>query len=53
MDCSKPGFPALHYLPVLTQLMSAELVIPSKHLILCYLLLLLPSVFPSVHLGVF
>ena len=31
--------------------MSTELVIPSNHLILCHLLLLLPSVFPSI--GVF
>ena len=29
-------------------LMSIESVIPSKHLILCYLLLLLPSIFPSI-----
>ena len=28
--------------------MSIELVIPSNHLILCHLLLLLPSVFPSI-----
>jgi len=28
--------------------MSTELVIPSNHLILCHLLLLLPSVFPSI-----
>ena len=31
--------------------MSIELVIPSNHLILCHLLLLLPSIFPSI--GVF
>ena len=48
-------FPALaggffNYLSFL-RLMSIESVMPSKHLILCHLLLLLPSVFPSI--GVF
>ena len=32
----------------LLKLMSIELVMPSKHLILCRPLLLLPSVFPSI-----
>ena len=32
----------------LLKLMSIELVMPSSHLILCHLLLLLPSVFPSI-----
>ena len=32
----------------LRKLMSIELVIPSNHLILCYPLLLLPSIFPSI-----
>ena len=32
----------------LFKLMSNELVMPSNHLILCYPLLLLPSVFPSI-----
>ena len=32
---------------ILFKLMSVELVLPSNHLILCWLLLLLPSVFPS------
>ena len=32
----------------LIRLMSIELVIPSKHLILCQPLLLLPSIFPSI-----
>ena len=32
----------------LLKLMSIELVMPSRHLILCHPLLLLPSVFPSV-----
>ena len=48
MDCSTPGFPALHYLPRLAQLMSIELVMPSNHFILCHHLLLLPSVSPSI-----
>ena len=32
----------------LLKLMSIELVMPSNHLILCHLLLLLPSIFPSI-----
>ena len=32
----------------LLRLMSIKLVMPSKHLILCHLLLLLPSIFPSI-----
>ena len=32
----------------LLRLMSVELVMPSSHLILCHLLLLLPSIFPSI-----
>ena len=32
----------------LLKLMSAELVMPSNHLILCYPLFLLPSIFPSI-----
>ena len=32
----------------LLRLMSIELVMPSSHLILCYPLLLLPSIFPSI-----
>ena len=32
----------------LFKLMSIELVLPSNHLILCHLLLLLPSIFPSI-----
>ena len=32
----------------LLRLRSIELVMPSKHLILCHLLLLLPSIFPSI-----
>ena len=32
----------------LLKLMSIELMMPSNHLILCHLLLLLPSIFPSI-----
>ena len=48
MDCSTPGLPVLHYLPESAQFMSIELVMLSDYLILCCLLLLLPSVFPSI-----
>ena len=45
MDCSTPGLPVHHQCSKLT---SIESVRPSNHLILCHLLLLLPSIFPSV-----
>ena len=48
MDCSTPGFPVLHYLPEFAQSDVTELVMPSNYLILCHLLLLLPSIFPSI-----
>ena len=48
MDCSMPGFPVHHQLPELIQTMSIESVMPSNHLILCRLPLLLPSIFPSI-----
>ena len=49
MNCSMPGLPVHHQLPEFThQLMSIELVMPSKHFILCHPLLLLPSIFPSI-----
>ena len=47
MDCSTPGFLVHHQLPELLKLMSVELVMPSKHLILCHPLLLLPKSFPA------
>ena len=47
-----PGFPIHHQLPSLFKLMSMELVIPSKHLLFCPLLLL-PSINLSQHQGVF
>ena len=48
MDCSMPGFPALHYSQSLLKLMSIELVMPSYHLILYRPLFFLPSIFPSI-----
>ena len=48
MDCSTPGFPVhLQFLSFL-KLMSMESVMPSNHLILCRLLILLFSSFPSI-----
>ena len=43
-----PGFPVHHRLQTLLKFMSIELVMPSKHLILCHPLLLLTSIFPSI-----
>ena len=54
MDCRMPGFPVLHYFPEFAQtyvrlmFKLIESVMPSNHLILCYLLILLPSVFASI-----
>ena len=48
MDCSTPGFPVFSISRSLLKLMCTESVIPSNHLILCYPLLLLPSVFPRI-----
>ena len=48
MDCSTPGSPVLHHLQSLLIFMSIELMMPSNHLILCHLLLLLHSSFPSI-----
>ena len=47
MNHSTPGLPVHHQLPSLPKLMSIESVMPSNHLILCFLLLLMPSIFPS------
>ena len=49
-DCSMPGFPVHYQLPSLLKLLSIESVMPSNHLILCYPLLLLSSIFPSIRL---
>ena len=48
MDWSMPGFPVLHHLRKLAQLMSIESVMQSNHLILSFPLLLLPPIFPSI-----
>ena len=48
MDCSTPGFPVHHHPRNLLKLMFNKSVMPSNHLILCLLLLLLPSIFPSI-----
>ena len=48
MDCSMPGFPVPHYFLELSKFMSIALVMASSNLILCCLLLLLPSIFPSI-----
>ena len=47
-DCRTLGSPVLHHLLELAQPMSIESVMPSNHLILCCLLLLLLSIFPSI-----
>ena len=48
MNCSTPGFPALHYLLEFAQTHVTESVMPLNHLILCHPLLFLSSVFPSI-----
>ena len=48
MDCSMPGFLSFTNSRSLLKLMSIELMMPSNHLVLCHLLLLLSSVFPSI-----
>ena len=48
MDCSTPGLPVHHQLPGFTQTHVLESVMPSNHLILCWPLLLLPSIISSI-----
>ena len=48
MDCSMLASLSITKSQSLLKLMSIKLVIPSNHLILCCLLLLLPSIFPSI-----
>ena len=48
MDCSMPGLPVHPNSKSPPKPMSIESVMPSTHLILCHLLLLLPSTFPSI-----
>ena len=47
MDCSTPCFPVHHQLPELAQTHVHRVSMASNHLILCYYLLLLPSIFPN------
>ena len=51
MSCSPPGLPVYNQLPEFTQTYVHRAGEPSNHLILCRLLLLPPSIFPSI--GVF
>ena len=48
MDCSMPVLPVITNSRSLLKLISIESVMPSNNLILCHLLLLLPSFFPSI-----
>ena len=48
IDCSTPGFPVFTISQSLLKSMFIESVIPSNHLIFCWPLLLLPSIFPSI-----
>ena len=48
MNGSTPVFPVHHQLQKLLKPMSIQLVMPSNHLILCFPLLLPPSIFPSI-----
>ena len=45
MGCSMPGFPVLHHIPEIAQTHVSDAI---HHLILCCLLFLLPSIFPSI-----
>ena len=47
MNCNMPGFPILHHV-LEFKLMFTESVTPSNYLLLCYLPLLLPSIFASI-----
>ena len=48
MNCNATAFPVLHYLPEFGKFMYIESATLSNHLIFCFPLLLLPSVFPSI-----
>ena len=47
MDCSTPGLPILQYLQSSLKFILTEWVMSPNHLILCWPILLLPSVFPA------
>ena len=48
MDCSMPSFPVPHHFQTFLKLMSIGSVMPSNHLTLCCLLILLPSILTSI-----
>ena len=48
MNRSMPGLPVPHQLPESPKPTSIELVMPSRHLILCHPLPLLPPILPSI-----
>ena len=48
MDCCTPGFPVLHYLLEFAQTHVHWVIMPSNHLILCWSLLFLLAIFPSI-----
>ena len=48
MDCSMPGFPVLHHLLGLAQIISIESVMPSNPPVLCRPLHLLLAIFSSI-----
>ena len=48
MNRSTPGLPVHHRIPELLKLTSIQSVMPSSHLILCLLLLVLPPIPPSI-----
>ena len=51
MDCSPPGSFVLRYLLKFARThVYIKLGMPSNHLILCHLLLLLPSIFPNIRI---
>ena len=50
MKCSMPGLPVHHQLQSPPNPMSIVSVMPANHLILCFPLLLLPSIFPRIRI---
>ena len=50
MDCSRPGFPVHHQLLSLLKPTSMESMMLSNHVILCYPLLLPPSIISSIRI---
>ena len=48
VDSGTTGSSVVHYFPEFLKFLSIESVMPLKRLILCHLLLLLPSVFPGI-----